>query len=64
MKLREACIDFVKRKEPSLLFGIGVDYRSPFRAIMKCTCKDIVRAVAEFVWDAFNLREVAGSNHY
>ena len=45
-----------------MLFGIGEDNRLPFRAIMASTCKDIVRAVAEFVWDAFNLHEVAGTN--
>ena len=47
----------MKRKEPSSLFALSTNARTCFRALMSSTCKVVVRAVADFVWDAFVLRE-------
>ena len=48
---------YVKRKEPSSLFALSNNTRICFRALMSSTCKEVVRAVADYVWNAFVLRE-------
>ena len=57
---RSKFIDFVNHKEPSLLWGLGRDIRICFRAIMASQCKEIIRVVADFIWDAFAVREAVG----
>ena len=41
----------------ALLMGLGDDARTHFRALMSSSCKEVVCAVAEFVWDAFATRD-------
>ena len=56
-EIRDALIMYVRNKEPSLLFGLEIDVRACFRAIMSTCNEEVVRAVADFMWKAFMLRE-------
>ena len=55
--IRSTFLAYVKRKEPSSLFALSNNTRICFRALMSSTCKEVVRAVADYVWNAFVLRE-------
>ena len=55
--IRSKFLAYVKEKEPSSLFALSNNTRICFRALMSSTCKEVVRAVADYVWNAFVLRE-------
>ena len=58
VEIRDTLIKHVRNKEPALLFGLGVDVRACFRALKPSCKKEVGRAVADFIWDGFTLREV------
>ena len=58
VEIRDTLIKHVRNKEPALLFGLGFDVRACFRALMSSCNEEVVRAVADFLWKAFTLREV------
>ena len=57
VEIRDTLIKHVRNKEPALLFGLGFDVRACFRLLMSSCNEEVVRAVADFIWKAFMLRE-------
>ena len=55
--LMKSFIDYIKQVNPELLLGRDNNMCICFRAMMSSTCNEVVRALADFIWDAFAIRE-------
>ena len=55
--LRNSFIDYIKQVNPELVLGRDNNMCICFRAMMSSTCNEVVRALADFIWDAFAIRE-------
>ena len=49
VEIRDALIKYVRNKAPSLLFGLEIDVRACFRALMSACNAEVVRAEVDFI---------------